>query len=242
MTPAPPRVSVLVPAYNEARTIDTVLRAVCRTPIDKEVIVINDGSTDGTGEILERLQQELPIRVITHPKNLGKGQAIRTGIQHSTRDVVLIQDADLECDPAEYPGLLAPMMDERVKIVYGSRFHGVPLTSGGHHRLGNWVITAMVNLLFGSSLTDAETGYKVFRRMVVAPMQLRALSFDFEVEFTCKALRLKHAIVEVPVAYTRRRSYAEGKKITWKDGVRALWVITRCRFTSAAAPPPSGTS
>ena len=225
----PPYVSILVPAYNEERSIEAVLRKVWSTPVDKELIVIDDGSTDATPAILARLRQELPIQVITHPTNLGKGHAIRSGLSRSRGEIVLLQDADFECDPRHYPDLLTPFAERHATVVYGSRFLDGRHVSAGWHRLANRVITSFVNVLFGASLTDAETGFKLFRREVATSLSLRATSFEFEVEFTCKVLRQGHAILEVPVAYARR-TYAEGKKITWKDGVIALWVILRCRL------------
>ena len=226
----PPRVTILVPVYNEQSSIEPVLRAVWETEVgDKEIVVVDDGSDDQTGAILARLRREFPLRVITHPKNRGKGQAIQTGLAQCRGEIVLLQDADFECDPRHYRALLAPFSDPRTTVVYGSRYLSPSHPSPPVHRLANWVITAWVNLLFGSSLTDAETGYKLFRRTIVERIPLRAQGFEFEVEFTCKALRLGHAIREVPVVSVRR-TYAEGKKITWKDGLVALWVIVRCRL------------
>ncbi len=222
--------SVLVPVYNEERSIEAVLRRVVATPVEKEVIVINDGSTDGTSTILSRLSTALPIQRVTHDQNRGKGAAIRSGFSRSRGDILLVQDADFECDPSHYPSLLEPFTDPAVMVVYGSRFLRPTRASFGLHRLANRTITTWVRLFFGGSLTDAETGYKVFRRRVFEPLALRAKRFEFEVEFTCKVLRQGYAITEVSVAYLHRRSYTEGKKITWKDGVYALWVILCCRI------------
>jgi glycosyltransferase involved in cell wall biosynthesis len=225
----PPLLSVIVPVYNEERYLEQVLRKVVATPYGKEILVVNDGSTDATGRILQRLSRELPIRVLTHERNRGKGRAIRTGIEASRAAILLVQDADLEYDPADYPALVQPMLEGRAEVVYGSRFLGRQPASYFLHRIGNWVITAMVNLCFGGSLTDAETCYKAFRRERIASIPLRAMGFEFEVEVTCKLLRQRVRILEVPVSYYGR-TYAEGKKITWKDGMQALWVIACCRL------------
>lgn len=229
MTGPLPDVSILIPAHNEARTIEHVLRKVAAVPLDKELIVVDDGSTDGTSDILGRLALTLPLRVISHATNRGKGQAIRSAIDASRGRILLIQDADLEYDPEDYPVLLKPIREGRVTVVYGSRFLGAHQASYFWHRVGNWMITFATNLLFNASLTDVETGYKVFRREIVERMALRAQGFEFEVEFTCKILRAGQSIFEVPISYYGR-SYAEGKKITWKDGVHALWVILLCRL------------
>lgn len=228
----PPQVSVVIPVYNEEAFIERVIRSVWAAPLDKEVLVVNDGSTDSTAAILARLKQELPIRVITQPKNLGKGSAVRAGLAAGTGEIVVIQDADLEYDPADYPGLLKPLLDGRAAVVYGSRFLGPHRASYFWHRLGNGVITTLVNMLFNASLTDVETGYKAFRREATDRLPLRARGFEFEVELTCKLLRGGETVFEVPVAYYGR-SYAEGKKITWRDGVVALWVILCCRLNPA---------
>ena len=226
-------VSVLMPVYNEERFIEPVVRKVCASPIEKEVIVVDDGSTDGTGAVLERLARELPLRVVTHERNLGKGRAIRSALEVSRGAILLIQDGDLEYDPDDYPVVLKPLFARRAEVVFGSRFLGAHRASYFWHRVGNWVITTLVNLLFNASLTDVETGSKAFRRSALEGLTLRAKRFEFEVEFTCKILRRRHMIFEVPVAYYGR-SYAEGKKITWKDGVYALWVILGCRLSPAA--------
>jgi len=229
--PMPQTVSVLIPTYNEERSVEAVIRQLLATPseLQREIVVVDDGSRDATGAILQRLQGELPIRIVTHPASRGKGQAIRTGLEHCRGDVILIHDADLEYDPKDHPALLALFeSDPAVQVVYGSRFVARPWHAGWH-RFVNWVITALINVLYGSRLTDAETCYKVFRADVAGRMALRAVGFEFEVEFTCKLLRLGYTIREVPVGYTRR-TYAEGKKITWKDGVQAIWVILCCRL------------
>ena len=222
-------ISIVVPVYNEERFVEPLLRKVAQLAGEQEILVIDDGSTDQTPAILARLAQALPIRVMTHPANLGKGAAIRTGLKVARGTTIIIQDADLEYDPQDYPGLLRPVLQGRTSIVYGSRFLGPHRAIYFWHRLGNWVLANMVNLLFNASLSDVETGYKVFRRKVLDDISLRANGFDVEVEFTCKALKAGYMIVEVPIAYYGR-TYAEGKKITWKDGVTALLTIIRCRL------------
>ncbi len=228
MTPSG-AVTVIIPVYNEVHFIEPLLRKVKEVSGESEVIVVNDGSTDATASIVARLQPESKFRTLTHTHNQGKGAAIRTGLQHARGDVVLIQDADLEYDPSDYPVLLKPLLENRAQVVYGSRFLKPGYQSYFTHRVGNWAITAFVNLLFGSSLTDAETCYKAFRKDVLKDIHLRARGFEFEVEFTCEVLRAGHRILEVPVTY-HGRTYAEGKKITWKDGIIALLTILRCRF------------
>lgn len=221
--------TILIPAFNEAATIEAVVRRVAAQMPEADLLVVDDGSTDGTGQILDRLAAELPLRVLRHRRNQGKGAAIRTGLSAARNEYVLIQDADLEYDPDDYPALLAPIEKGRTSVVYGSRFLGPHRASYFWHRLGNRVITASVNILFNASLTDVETGYKIIRRDLLAAETWRASKFDIEVELTCKLLRRGHVIFEVPISYYGR-SYAEGKKITWRDGVHALWVIACCRL------------
>ena len=213
--------SVIVPVYNECASVEAALRRVAAVPIEKEIIVVDDGSTDGCREILDRLASELPIQVHGHPKNLGKGAAVQTGLRAAGGAIVLIQDADLEYDPDDYPALLRPIQTGRADVVYGSRFLGPHRASYFWHRLGNWIVTTFVNVLFNSSLTDVETGYKVFRREVIQGIRLRSKGFEFEIEITCKLLRGGRTIFEVPISYYGR-TYAEGKKITWRDGLVAL--------------------
>lgn len=227
-------VSIVIPVHNEARFLDMVLRTVVASPINKEIIIVNDGSTDGSSEILERLQDEFSLTVLTHPRCLGKGRAVRTGIAACRGSIILIQDADLEYDPDDYPALLGPLFKRRAPIVYGSRFLGPHRASYFWHRVGNWVITMSANLCFNASLTDVETGYKAFRREVLNGLRLRAMGFEFEIELTCQLLRAGYVIFEVPIAYYGR-SYEEGKKITWKDGMYALWIILCCRLSPTLA-------
>lgn len=223
------QVTILIPVFNEERFVEALLQSVVRVAGASEIVVIDDGSTDQTPEVLARLSRELPIRLIAHPRNMGKGAALRTGLAAAHRDIILIQDADLELNPEDYPQLLKPILQRKASIVYGSRFLGSHRTISFWSRFGNWVIATLVNLLFHATLTDVETGYKVFRKEVLKDIHLRSCGFDFDVEFTCKVLQAGHTIFEVPVVYYGR-TYAEGKKVTWKDGVEAIRVILGCRL------------
>ncbi|MGE0821062.1 MAG: glycosyltransferase family 2 protein [Candidatus Binatia bacterium] len=230
--------SVIVPVYNEAATIREVLHRVALVPIPKEIIVVDDGSTDGTVAILQQIQSPadiepsvLPepcrIKVIFHERNRGKGAAIRTGLAAVTGDAVIIQDADLEYNPAEYPILLEPLLQGLADVVYGSRFLGYPRrVLFFWHMVGNTILTLLSNMLTDLNLTDMETGYKLFRAEVIKKIPLRSDRFGFEPEVTAKVARLGCRIYEVPISY-HGRTYAEGKKINWKDGVSAIWSILR---------------
>jgi glycosyltransferase involved in cell wall biosynthesis len=225
------KLSVVIPVFNEARTIDTLVSRVQAVPIDKEIVMVDDGSTDGTRELLARIaERHSNVRVILHERNRGKGAALRTGFAAVTGDVVIVQDADLEYDPGEYPKLLEPIVDGRADVVYGSRFLGGP-----HrvllfwHYLGNRFLTFFSNLLANINLTDMETCFKVFRRDVLEGMPLRSNRFGFEPEFTVKVAKRKFRIYEVPISYSGR-SYVEGKKITWRDGFEAIYCIIRYRL------------
>jgi glycosyltransferase involved in cell wall biosynthesis len=225
------KLSVIIPVYNEKNTVLELLRRVEAVPLslDKEIIVVDDFSTDGTREVLGGLGRP-DIRVIFHAKNMGKGSALRTGFSEATGDIVLIQDADLEYDPAEYPGLLAPILDGRADVVYGSRFLGGPhRVIFFWHSVGNRLLTALSNMVTNLNLTDMETCYKVFRGDVLRKLSLKSRRFGFEPEVTIKVAKLKCRIYEVPISYAGR-NYSEGKKIGWKDGLAALWHIMRYRF------------
>jgi len=225
------KLSVIIPVYNEKNTVLELLRRVEAVPLslDKEIIVVDDFSTDGTREVLGGLGRP-DIKVLFHAKNMGKGSALRTGFSEATGDIVLIQDADLEYDPAEYPGLLAPILDGRADVVYGSRFLGGPhRVLFFWHSVGNRFLTNLSNMVTNLNLTDMETCYKVFRRDVLRKMTLKSRRFGFEPEVTVKVASLKCRIYEVPISYAGR-DYGEGKKITWKDGLAALWHILRYRF------------
>ena len=235
--------SVIIPAYNEATTIRVILERVARTPFAKELIVVDDGSSDGTRDILRTIQAEfappaqslgLPpdapactLTVLFHPHNRGKGAAIRTGLRAVTGDIVLIQDADLEYDPADYVSLLSPILDGKAEVVYGSRFAGSPRrVLFFWHSIGNKFLTLLSNLFTSLHLTDMETGYKVFRTEVIQGLPLHSDRFGFEPEITAKIAQRGARLYEVPISYAGR-TYAEGKKINWKDGLAAVWAIMR---------------
>jgi glycosyltransferase involved in cell wall biosynthesis len=221
--------------YNEASTIEEVLDKVAAVElngINKEIIVADDGSTDGSAELVQhsRLAHADLIKVYTSPVNLGKGAAVRCGLQFATGDIILIQDADLELNPQEYDRLLAPILAGEQQIVYGSRFihqsnKNIPLKT----LLANKFLTQLTNLLFKGHLTDMETAYKVFKAEVLRGIKLKRVSFDFEPEITAKLLKAGHCIYEVPVSYNPRTSY-EGKKINWRDGLEAIWTLIICRL------------
>lgn len=228
------KLSVVVPVYNEVRTIQAVLDTVLsvRTGLETEIVVVDDCSTDGTRDLLQQYAANKPnIKVCMHEKNRGKGAALRTGFQHATGDIVLIQDADLEYDPHEYPQLLKPILDGHADVVYGSRFLG-----GGPHRVvffwhyvGNKFLTTLSNMMTNLNLTDMEVCYKVFKRDVLNSIRLRENRFGFEVEITAKIAKGRWRIYEVPISYYGR-DYSEGKKITWRDGFAALWCILKYRL------------
>jgi glycosyltransferase involved in cell wall biosynthesis len=233
------KLSVLVPVYNEEQTLEEVVRRVRAFPVPKEIILVDDGSKDRSRDILTHLQEENErandplnqIRVFFQPENRGKGAAIKTAMSHACGDVVLVQDADLEYDPKDYPALLAPIEEGQADVVYGTRFAG-----GGAHRvqffwhsLGNRVLTQLSNMLTNLNLSDMEVGYKVFRAEVLKGIELKSKRFGFEPEITIKLAKKRCRFYEVPISYYGR-TYDEGKKITWKDGVAALYYMIRFRF------------
>lgn len=224
------KLSVIVPVYNEFKTVGQILQRIQATPYDKEIIVVDDASTDGTRDFLKTFEssgQFAAARFFYHPVNQGKGAALRTGIAHATGDIVLIQDADLEYDPAEYGVLIQPIAAGLADVVYGSRF-----LSGPHrvlffwHSVGNKLLTLMSNMFTDLNLTDMETGYKAFRREVFSKIAIEENRFGFEVEITAKIARLRYRLYEVPISYSGR-DYSEGKKITWKDGIAAFFFILK---------------
>ena len=224
-----PKLSVVIPVYNEERYIKEVIERVKNVPIDKEIIIVDDASTDGTREILKELEGE-GIKVFYHNKNQGKGAAIRTGFKHCQGDIVIIQDADLEYFPEEYPELIEPIEKGWADVVYGSRFLGKKhRVLYFHHYLANRFITFISNLFSNLNLTDIEVCYKVFKREVIQSIPLKQNRFGIEPEITMKIARRKLRIFEVPISYNGR-SYAEGKKIKWKDGITAIWCIIRYAF------------
>jgi glycosyltransferase involved in cell wall biosynthesis len=245
------KLSVVMPVYNERSTLREVVRKVLSVPLEIELITVDDGSRDGSREILAELQSEYPqIRVVLQPYNMGKGAALRRGIQEATGDFVIIQDADLEYDPAEYPQLLEPLIQGKADVVYGSRFLG-----GAPHRVlyfwhsvGNQFLTLLSNSLTNINLSDMETCYKVFRREVIQAIPIEENRFGFEPEITVKVARRSLRIYEVGISYSGR-TYAEGKKIGWKDGVRALYCLLkyslkepRASAVAKAATPPDRSS
>lgn len=224
------KLSVIVPVYNEKNTIQEILTRVLKMQLADEIIVVDDGSSDGTREILAKYLNQEPFRVVLHDKNQGKGAAIRTGLQVARGDVILIQDADLEYDPREYPNLLKPIQEGVADVVYGSRFLGAPRRPILFwNMVANKILTLVTNILYNNILTDMETGYKIFRREVIEGIHLRANRFDFEPEFTAKILKRKVRIFEVPIAFYPR-DYSEGKKIRMKDAFEAMWALFKYRF------------
>ena len=222
--------SVVIPTFNEVHTIREILQRVQRTGLVQEILVVDDGSTDGTRQILDELNGHGNIRVVFHENNQGKGAAVRTGLKNAKGDVILIQDADLEYDPRDYPTLLKPLEEGIADVVYGSRFLGGPRRPVMFwHMVANKLLTLMTNILYNNILTDMETGYKVFRREVIEGMPLRARRFEFEPEFTAKILKRKVRIFEVPITFNPR-DYSEGKKIKLKDAFEAVWALLKYRF------------
>jgi glycosyltransferase involved in cell wall biosynthesis len=224
------QITVVIPVYNEIQTIEEIIRKVKATNLVNEIIVVDDGSKDGTREKLAEIEKTGQIRVILHTINQGKGAAVVTGIKAATKDVIIIQDADLEYDPREYPHLLRPIQEGIADIVYGSRF------LGGARRpilywnmVANKLLTFMTNILYNNILSDMETGYKVFKREVVKDIPLHSKRFDFEPEFTAKVLKRKIRIYEVPIEFNPR-DYSQGKKIHMSDAFFAVWALIKYRF------------
>jgi glycosyltransferase involved in cell wall biosynthesis len=225
-----PVLSVVMPVYNERETIEEILRRVAAMPMRLEVIVVDDCSTDGTRDILQRLQAEMGFKLFLQPHNRGKGAALRRGFQDVTGDVVIVQDADLEYSPEEYPDLIDLICTGRADVVYGSRFLGRHRVFMFTHYFGNRLLTLITNLLYNTMLTDMETCYKVMRVEVLRSMTLRSNGFGIEPEMTAKIFKRKYRVYEIPITYDGR-GYEEGKKITWRDGITALWVLLKYRFT-----------
>lgn len=222
--------TVLIPIYNEVNTIREIMKRVHATQLADEIILVDDGSVDGTRAILQALDGKDGVRVILHEHNQGKGAAVRTGIKAATGDILLIQDADLEYDPRDYPKLLQPIEEGLAEVVYGSRFLGAPhRVAMFWHMLANKLLTLMTNILYDTILTDMETGYKVFKRQVIVDIPLHAKRFEFEPEFTAKILKRGVRIFEVPISFNPR-DYAEGKKIGISDAFEAVWALVKYRF------------
>lgn len=241
------KLSVIVPVYNELDTIAEILRRVRAVDLivstgfgpeigsvmtlEREILVVDDGSTDGTGELLGRLDDNPNVTVLWHAHNKGKGAAVRTGLERATGDIMLIQDADLEYDPRDYPSLLRPILENRSEVVYGSRFRGGPTRAMFFwHMLGNRFLTLVTNVLYDTILSDMETCYKVFSREVADQLDLRASGWGFDPEITAQILKLGYRIYEVPITYTGRE-FDEGKKIGWRDGLTVLWTLLKYRLT-----------
>jgi glycosyltransferase involved in cell wall biosynthesis len=225
------KLSVIIPVYNEKGTIEEIVSRVKNVEgIDKEIIIVDDGSKDGTIDILKRMEQEQPdLKIIFKEKNGGKGDSLRIGLKQSTGDYVVVQDADLEYDPQEYKKLLRALSEEGVDVVYGSRFSGNYEDMSNLHYFGNKLLTLITNILFGIMLTDMETCYKVIPGDFARTVNIKSTRFDFEPEITAKILKAGLRIKEVPIAY-KGRSFDEGKKITWKDGFSAVSTLFKYRF------------
>jgi glycosyltransferase involved in cell wall biosynthesis len=241
------QLSIIVPAYNEIDTIAEILRRVraveltvsigfgpedgSEVKLEREIVVVDDGSTDGTRELLRGLGEARDVSVVLHDSNQGKGAAVRSGLQRASGDIMLIQDADLEYDPRDYPSLLQPILEERSHVVYGSRFRGGPTRAMFFwHMVGNRFLTLVTNILYDSILSDMETCYKVFTRQVADQLYLKASGWGFDPEITAQILKLGYRIYEVPITYTGRE-FHEGKKIGWRDGLTVLWTLLKYRFT-----------
>jgi glycosyltransferase involved in cell wall biosynthesis len=222
--------SVVIPVYNEVSNINEIIKRVQAQKLASEIIIVDDGSSDGTRDILKNLDGKKKVRVILHERNQGKGAAVVTGIKASKGDLLLIQDADLEYDPRDYPQIIRPIEEGIADVVYGARFLG-----GAHrvtmfwHMVANRMLTTTTNILYDTILTDMETGYKAFRRTVIEGMHIRAKRFDFEPEFTAKVLKRHHRIFEVPITFNPR-DYSQGKKIKLKDAFEAVWTLLKYRF------------
>lgn len=230
----PPLLSILMPVYNEANTIHEIIKRVEAADlgaVSKELIIVDDASKDGTREILDDLRKDAAYKVYFHAQNMGKGAALRTALTYASGDIIIIQDADLEYDPAEYAELIKPILEGRADVVYGSRLTGAKVARSFNfwHFIGNKMLTFITNVLYNSILSDMETCYKVFRADVIKNLQIRSNRFDFEPEITAKILKRKHKLYEMPISYYGR-DFSEGKKITWRDGFAAIWALIKFRF------------
>ncbi|MGC8780409.1 MAG: glycosyltransferase family 2 protein [Anaerolineae bacterium] len=248
------KLSVLIPCYNEVATIQEIVRRVRAVELrvrvfdgrfgrpvgpdgsvelflDKEIIIVDDGSVDGTRELLPALAALPDVHVYYHERNMGKGAAVRTAIEKATGEIMIVQDADLEYDPRDYPALIQPILEGRTQVVYGSRFLGGPRKAMFFtHMVGNKLLTLFTNILFDTILSDMETCYKVFTREVAQQLRIRSHGWGFDPEITAKILKRGYRIYEVPISYTGRE-YTEGKKINWRDGLTVMWTLLKYRFT-----------
>jgi glycosyltransferase involved in cell wall biosynthesis len=227
-----PHLSVVIPCYNERGTVGAIIQRVHAASADAEIVVVDDGSTDGSRAVLESLDHSATpyLHVLFHERNGGKGSAVRAGIQAATGEIILIQDADLEYDPRDYPELLRPIEEGRAEVVYGSRFLGGPRRAMMFwHMIANKLLTLLTNVLYDTILSDMETGYKVFRADVIKAVPLHARRFDFEPEVTAKMLKRKYHIYEVPITFDPRE-YTQGKKIGLRDAFVAVWTLLKYRF------------
>jgi glycosyltransferase involved in cell wall biosynthesis len=225
-----PLLSVVMPAFNERATIEEIIGRVLAVPLRIELIVVDDGSTDGTRDILQRLAAEKRFKLILQPKNAGKGAALQRGFQEVSGDLVVIQDADLEYSPEELPDLISLICEGRADVVYGSRFLGRHRVFLFTHYAGNRLLTLLTNVLYNTMLTDMETCYKVMRTEVLRSFAVQSNGFGIEPELTAKIFKRGYRVYEVPITYDGR-GYEDGKKITWRDGIVALWVLIKYRFT-----------
>lgn len=227
------KISILIPVFNEANTLKAILKKVEETNfcgLEKEIILIDDCSTDGTRDILKELGED-KYKILYHEKNMGKGAALRTGLEHATGDIVVIQDADLEYDPADYESLIKLILDGKADAAYGSRFLSGKLSGSFMltHWLGNKLLTLITNILYNATLTDMETCYKAFKTEFIKGLKIESDRFDFEPEITAKILKKGARLYELPISYYGRE-HSEGKKITWKDGFQAVWALVKFRF------------
>lgn len=231
------KISIIIPVYNERNTITSLIKRVCLTDLSltKEVIVVDDGSTDDTRELIleiikHQTDQNNLIKFFPHEKNMGKGAALRTGLKQTTGDVVIIQDADLEYPPEQYPILIEPIIKDYADVVYGSRFLGVHRVFMFWHYFGNKILTWITNILYNTMLSDMETGYKIFTKKALENIEIKSNRFNVEPELTAKIFKKKHLrVVEIPIAYYGR-TYKEGKKITWRDAIPAIYTLIKYRF------------
>src|SRR3990170_2460276 len=223
------KISVVMPVYNEFKTIREIIARVRAVEMDKEIICIDDASTDGSTRILQEEAAAGNIRALFHDKNMGKGAAVRTGLQAITGDIVIIQDADLEYDPEDYYALVRPILRGKAQVVYGSRFLGEHKAMYFWHAVGNNLLTLVTNVLYDSTLTDMETCYKVFPREIARKINLKANRWGFDPEITAKIMRMGHRVYEVPVSYTGRE-FSEGKKISWREALPILYTLVKYRF------------